>query len=263
VASVEQGQFWHPRSLAGHSVIVTGAAKGIGLGIAEALLERGASVLLVDRDPSVIDTAERFGSAGFEAHHCVAELLDKSSPHLIVTTAVTKLGSVTALVNNAIACNEPKAFTDITEADYNLVYDVGPRATFFLMQAVHPILKARGGGSIINFGSGSGTVGEPLFGAYASAKEAIRGMSKVAAMEWGGDNIRVNVVCPFANSDGIQFWRENFAEDYQRIVNRNPLRRVGDTHLDIGAMVALLISPDASYLTAQTLQVDGGMGSFR
>ena len=263
MTSPEQGQFWHPRSLDGHSVIVTGAAKGIGHGIAEALLERGASVLLVDRDPSVIDTVDGFNSAGFKAHHCMADLRDASSPKLIVTTATTKLGSVTSLVNNAIACNEPKAFTDITEADYNLVYDVGPRATFFLMQAVHPILKAGGGGSIINFGSGSGTLGEPLFGAYASAKEAVRGMSKVAAMEWGGDNIRVNVVCPFANSDGVRGWQQHFAEDYERVVSRNPLRRVGDTHHDIGAMVALLISPDASYLTAQTLHVDGGMGSFR
>jgi NAD(P)-dependent dehydrogenase (short-subunit alcohol dehydrogenase family) len=71
------------------------------------------------------------------------------------------------------------------------------------------------------------------------------------------------VVCPFANSDGVRFWQEHFTEDYERIVKRNPLRRVGDVHSDIGAMVALLISPDASYLTAQTLQVDGGMGSFR
>src|SRR5277367_6043554 len=99
----------------------------------------------------------------------MVDLLDPASVGLIMTTAMSKLGAVTALVNNAIACNEPKPFTDITEADYNLVYDVGPRATFFLMQAVHPILKAGGGGSIINFGSGSGTVGEPLFGAYASA----------------------------------------------------------------------------------------------
>jgi NAD(P)-dependent dehydrogenase (short-subunit alcohol dehydrogenase family) len=263
VTSPEQGQFWHPQSLDGHSVIVTGAAKGIGHGISEALLERGASVLLVDSDPLVVDVVEEFGSAGRKAHHLVADLRDASAPQVIVSTAMAKLGSVTALVNNAIACNEPKAFTDITDDDYNLVYDVGPRATFFLMQAVYPILKAGGGGSIINFGSGSGTLGEPLFGAYASAKEAVRGMSKVAAMEWGGDNIRVNVVCPFANSDGVRFWQENFTEDYERIVKRNPLRRVGDTHRDIGAMVALLISPDASYLTAQTLQVDGGMGSFR
>jgi NAD(P)-dependent dehydrogenase (short-subunit alcohol dehydrogenase family) len=258
-----QGQYWHAGSLDGHSVIVTGAAKGIGRGTAEALLERGAAVLLVDREESVIDRADEFVAAGFKAQHCVADLRDPESPALIVTTAMEKLGSVTALVNNAIACNEPKAFTDITQEDFNLVYDVGPRATFFLMQAVYPILQAAGGGSIINFGSGSGTVGEPMFGAYASAKEAIRGMSWVAALEWGKDNIRINVVCPFANSDGVLMWAEHFTKDYERAVRHIPLRRVGDTHDDIGAVIAFLISPDASYLTAQTIHIDGGSGSFR
>jgi NAD(P)-dependent dehydrogenase (short-subunit alcohol dehydrogenase family) len=263
MTSPGQGQYWHSGSLEGHSVIVTGAAKGIGRGVAEALLERGAGVLLVDREQSVIEISEGFAAAGFNAHHCVADLRDTSTPALIVATALGKLGSVTALVNNAIACNEPKQFTEITHEDFNLVYDVGPRATFFLMQAVHPILQAAGGGSIINFGSGSGTVGEPMFGAYASAKEAIRGMSWVAALEWGKDNIRINVVCPFANSDGVRFWAEHFTKDYERAVRHIPLRRVGDTHDDIGAVIAFLISPDASYLTAQTLHIDGGSGSFR
>ncbi|MET0701198.1 MAG: SDR family NAD(P)-dependent oxidoreductase [Mycobacterium sp.] len=263
MTSPGQGQYWHPASLAGHSVIVTGAAKGIGRGISEALLERGAAVLLVDREESVIGLSEQFAAAGFTAHHCVADLRDTNAPAVIVATALEKLGAVTALVNNAIACNEPKPFTEITHEDFNLVYDVGPRATFFLMQAVHPILQAAGGGSIINFGSGSGTVGEPMFGAYASAKEAIRGMSWVAALEWGRDNIRINVVCPFANSDGVLMWAEHFTKDYERAVRHIPLRRVGDTHDDIGAVIAFLISPDASYLTAQTIHIDGGSGSFR
>ena len=263
MTSADQGRYWHPESLAGHSVIVTGAAKGIGRGTAEALLERGAAVLLVDREESVIEISDRFTSAGFKAHHCVADLRDATSPAHIVATALEKLGAVTALVNNAIACNEPKAFTDITQEDFNLVYDVGPRATFFLMQAVYPILQAAGGGSIVNFGSGSGTVGEPMFGAYASAKEAIRGMSWVAALEWGKDNIRKNVVCPFANSDGVLFWAEHFQKDYDRAVRHIPLRRVGDTHDDIGAVIAFLVSPDASYLTGQTIHIDGGSGSFR
>jgi len=263
MTSPGQGQYWHSDSLAGHSVIVTGAAKGIGRGIAEALLERGAAVLLVDREESVVELSAQFASAGFDAHHCVADLRDASTPALIMATAVEKLGAVTALINNAIACNEPKSFTEITHEDFNLVYDVGPRATFFLMQAVYPILQAAGGGSIVNFGSGSGTVGEPMFGAYASAKEAIRGMSWVAALEWGKDNIRINVVCPFANSDGVRFWAEHFTKDYERAVRHIPLRRVGDTHDDIGAVIAFLISPDASYLTAQTIHIDGGSGSFR
>ena len=188
---------------------------------------------------------------------------DHSGYRRIVDTAVDRFGGLDALVNNAIATNEPKPFTDITNDDFDLVFDTGPRATLFLMQAAYPVLKAAGGGSIVNLGSGSGTGGQVAFGAYAAAKEAIRGMSKVAALEWGRDNIRVNVVCPFANSEGVQGWSQAFPDDYRRAVNQVPLRRVGDTHADIGATVAFLIGPDASYLTAQTIHVDGGTGTFR
>ena len=140
--------FSHPQSLADRTAIVTGAAQGVGKGIAR------------------------------------------------------------ALINNAVATNEPKPFVDITVEDYDLVFDTAPRATFLLMQAVHPTMAAAGGGVIVNLGSGSGTGGQARFGAYAAAKEAVRGMSKAAALEWGRDNVRVNVVCPFADSEGVQYWRD-------------------------------------------------------
>jgi NAD(P)-dependent dehydrogenase (short-subunit alcohol dehydrogenase family) len=263
VASSADQTYWHPGSLAGHRVIVTGAAKGVGRGITAALLERGAAVLLVDRDPVVTEVAAELAAAGGNAAPLVADLCERSSYQHIVDEAVRVLGGLDALINNAIATNEPKPLPDITLDDFDLVFDTGPRATLFLMQAAYPVLKAGGGGSIVNFGSGSGTGGQKMFGAYAGAKEAIRGISKVAALEWGTDNIRVNVVCPFANSDGVAGWSEAFPDVYNKIVRGIPLRRVGDTHSDIGAMVAFLVSPDASYLTAQTIHVDGGMGTFR
>lgn len=169
----------------------------------------------------------------------------------------------TPLVNNAIATNEPKPMVDVDATDYDLVFDVGPRATFFLMQSVHPALVAVGGGSIVNLGSASGTGGQARFVAYGAAKEAIRGMSKAAALEWGRDNIRVNVVCPFADSPGVQFWSEVAPADFERALKSVPLRRVGRTTEDIGAMVAFLVGPDAAYVTGQTIMVDGGMGVYR
>lgn len=255
--------YWHPTSLSGHRAIVTGAAQGVGKGITAALLERGAAVLLVDRSPALPEVAAEFVAAGHRAHHLVADLCDHTSYQRIVDTAVERFGGLDALVNNAVATNEPKPFAEITMADFDLAHDTGPRATFFLMQAAYPLLKAAGGGSIVNLGSGTGTEGKLFFGAYASAKEAIRGMSKVAALEWGRDNIRVNVVCPFANSEGVRGWSRAFPDDYRRAVNQVPLRRVGDTQADIGATVAFLVGPDASYLTAQTIHVDGGTGTFR
>src|SRR6476660_1889277 len=101
-----------------------------------------------------------------------------------------------------------------TAGDLALGYDVGPRATFLLMQAVHPVLVAAAGGSIVNLGSGTGTGGEANWAGYAGAKEAIRGISKVAALEWRRDNIPVNVICPFAESDGVKEWKQFAPDDY-------------------------------------------------
>lgn len=254
----------HPRSLAGRSAIVTGAAQGVGRGIARALLDRGAGVLLVDRKSDELAAASaEFTTAGLTSDALVVDLRDPDSPRRIVERALATFGRIDALVNNAIATNEPKPLADIDVDDYDLVFDTGPRATFFLMQAVHPTMAAAGGGAIVNLGSASGTGGQATFAAYAGAKEAIRGMSKAAALEWGRDNIRVNVVCPFADSPGVQFWQDIAPKEFERALKSVPLRRVGRTREDIGAVVAFLVGEDGAYLTGQTIMVDGGMGVFR
>jgi NAD(P)-dependent dehydrogenase (short-subunit alcohol dehydrogenase family) len=257
-------EYSHAQSLEGRAVIVTGAAQGVGKGIAGALLERGASVLLVDNKADVIDrTVGEFASAGLVSESLVTDLRDSASSQAIVDHALSRFGKVDALVNDAIATNEPKALVDITTEDYDLVFDVGPRATFFLMQAVYPAMKAAGKGVIVNLGSGSGTGGQSQFAAYGAAKEAIRGMSKAAALEWGPDNIRVNVICPFADSPGVQFWQDVAPKDFERALRAVPLGRVGRTREDIGAVVAFLVGDDGGFITGQTIMVDGGMGVFR
>jgi NAD(P)-dependent dehydrogenase (short-subunit alcohol dehydrogenase family) len=256
--------FSHPQSLAGRAAIVTGAAQGVGKGIAAALLSRGATVLLVDRlEDKLAAASAEFTQAGFGPVPLVADLRDPQTPRRIADAAIDAFGRIDALINNAVATNEPKPFVDITADDYDLVFDTAPRATFFLMQAVYPTMAAAGGGVIINLGSASGTGGQARFAAYAGAKEAVRGMSKAAALEWGRDNVRVNVVCPFADSEGVQFWREIAPDDFERALRSVPLRRVGRTNEDIGAVVSFLISDDAAYLTGQTIHVDGGMGVYR
>lgn len=255
--------YFHPDSMRGQVAIVTGAAQGVGKGVAAALLERGAAVLLVDiQADALAATTDELGALG-PARMLAADLRDPNSAPRIAAAAVDAFGKVHGLVNNAIATNEPKAFVDISTEDLALGYDVGPRATFLLMQAVHPLMVAEGGGSIVNLGSGTGTGGEPRWGGYAAAKEAIRGLSKVAALEWGRDNIRVNVICPFAESDGVKLWKQFAPNDYEKAVGRVPMKRIGHVRTDVGALVAFLLGSDATFITGQTIHVDGGIGCFR
>ena len=249
--------------MSGHVAVVTGAAQGVGKGVATALLERGASVLLVDiQDEKLAATTSELKALG-PAEQLVADLRVPESAQLIAAAAVDAFGAVHGLVNNAIATNEPKSFANITLEDFALGHEVGPRATFLLMQAVYPLMVQAGGGSIVNLGSGTGTGGEPKWGGYAAAKEGIRGLSKVAALEWGRDNIRVNVICPFAESDGVKFWKSFAPKEYNKAVARIPMKRIGDVHTDVGALVAFLLGSDATFITGQTIHVDGGIGCFR
>jgi NAD(P)-dependent dehydrogenase (short-subunit alcohol dehydrogenase family) len=123
------------------------------------------------------------------------------------------------------------------------------------LQAVCPAIVENGGGAIVNPGSGSGTGGEPGLEAYAGAKEAIRGMSKVAALEWRRYDIRVNVVCPFAESDGVKLWCPACLRGGGEKCSAAADRR---RRADVGALVAFLLSDDASFITAQTVHVDSG-----
>jgi NAD(P)-dependent dehydrogenase (short-subunit alcohol dehydrogenase family) len=246
-----------PDALAGKAAIVTGAAQGIGRGIAEALIERGAGVLLVDMAEKVTAVAGRIGGRPL-----VADLRDEDAPDRIVRAALEAFGRLDVLVNNAIALR-PGAFHEQDDEAYDLVFDTGPKATFRLMRAAFPHLVAAGGGSVINFGSSAGTEGEAGFATYGAAKEAIRGLSKSAALEWAPLGIRVNVISPFANSDGMRLWEQADPESYRAAVAKVPMQRIGDVKDDIGAMVAFLAGDESRYLTGQTLRVDGGRSGMR
>ena len=180
-----------------------------------------------------------------------------------MNAAVERFGRLDGLVNNAAAIKPGTPFETQTADDFDLSSDTGPRATFLLMKAAYPHLVAADGGSIVNFGSGAGAGGEVGFATYGAAKESIRGMSRVAAPEWGGAGIRVNVVLPFANSEAGLAWKQYDPDAFHAAMQSVPLKRIGDSEKDVGALVSFLLGDDSTYLTAQSIYVAGGAGVYR
>lgn len=244
--------------LAGRVAVVTGAGQGVGRGIALALAREGASLLLAGRTLSKCEAvATEIAELGGTATAIRCDVAERADVEAAVSASVAEFGGLDALINNAQSAVQ-KLLADTTDADVELSYRTGALATFYGMQAAYPHLVARGGGSIVNFGSSTAIEGNATFGAYAMAKEAIRGLSRVAAREWGRDGIRVNVVVPNALSPSAEAFRDARPEAYQKQVDRIPLRRMGDPEEDIGRAVVSLVSDDLNYMTGQTVMLTGG-----
>jgi NAD(P)-dependent dehydrogenase (short-subunit alcohol dehydrogenase family) len=148
---------------------------------------------------------------------------------------------------------------DNTTEQFNLAIYSGLYAAFYYMKACYPHLKETRG-SVINFASGAGLFGNYGQAAYAAAKEGIRGMSRVAATEWGPDGINVNVVCPLAWTSMLEGWSQANPEAFKANVHMPPMGHYGNTELEIGRVCVQLASPDFKYMSGETLTLEGGMG---
>lgn len=242
------------KNLKGKVIIVTGGAAGIGGAITTVLAERGGKIVAVDINEEAGSEIEKQlpGQVVFLKGDISKESVAKEAVQL----AISKFGKLTTVVNNAHASRQ-KPLMELTEDDWALSMDTGLKGTLNFMKAAYPELK-KSGGAIVNFGSGAGLLGQKNQGSYAAAKEAIRGLSRVAANEWAEDGIRVNIVCPLALTDGVKQWKENFPEQYEEIIGKNPMHRFGDPQKDVAPIVAFLVSEDSQYMTGQTLMADGG-----
>ena len=247
--------------LEGKIAIVTGAGRGVGRGIALALARAGAAVAVLETDPQTgARTADEITGLGGRAiaHRC--DVKRRADLDAGVAATVDAFGGVDVLVNNAQQVRSRVRVEDVTDDDMAVCWESGPLATLRAMQLVRPLMVARGGGVVVNLGSAAGTEGMPGFAAYAAAKEATRALTKVSAREWGRDNIRVNVICPYAASE---HWHALSDDDRARRLRGVPLGRVGDPESDVGGVVVFLASDAGSYVTGQTIMVDGGTAGFR
>ncbi|MEG0265998.1 MAG: SDR family oxidoreductase [Erysipelotrichaceae bacterium] len=238
-------------------VIITGGAGGIGGGMAKAMAKEGAILAIVDLNEETGKAMEaELQAISPKSMFIQANLMDRENLPKIIDTVVAQYGKLDVLVNNAHASRQV-SLEEATQADLDLSFNTGFYPTFYLMQAAYPHLKASKG-NIINFASGAGLQGHATQGVYAAAKEAIRGISRVAANEWGKDGINVNLISPIAESPGVKAWAEAQPEYYQEVLNKIPLGRFGHIEEDIGRVAVFLASEDSQYITGQTIMVDGG-----
>lgn len=245
-------------ALAGKVALVTGGGQGIGRAIALELADRGAAVVISGRtEAKLAGVTSEIESGGGRVATVVGDVALKVDVQRMVEAAPAAFGGLDILINNAQSTKPGVKVADIDDETLDLVFGSGARGTLYAMQAALPLMIERGGGSIVNFGSSTAITGDPTFGAYVMTKEAIRGLSRVAAREWGRHNIRVNVICPAALSPAAMEFRDNHRAAYDQMLKTVPLGRLGELG-DIAGAVASLCTDDWQYLTGATLMLDGG-----
>jgi meso-butanediol dehydrogenase/(S,S)-butanediol dehydrogenase/diacetyl reductase len=248
--------------LNGKTAIVTGGGHGVGRGIAIALSDAGAGVVVCGRTPAtlaaVCSEIEARGGAALDVRCDITDAEDRRN---LIAATLARFGGIDILINNA-ALVPHGSLLDIDDGLIQGTWDAGPIATLQLMRLCHPHLK--GGGAIVNVSSGASIAAKvPQRGIYAAVKAALNAISRAAAREWGPDGIRVNTIMPFARTEAVDRYFANEPDHANAVLAGVPLGRVGDCVEDIGRAVAFLVGPDSRYLTGASIALDGGAGYIR
>ena len=241
----------------GHVVIVTGAGKGIGRGIAHHLGKGGACIVVAEWKQDLLDAATaELDVLGVEHLAVLCDIQQREQIDEMVAAAVERFGRVDALVNNAQTFRPMSPVAEVTEHDLDVFYTSGVKGTLWAMQAVYPHMRSQGWGRVVNFASSMGITGGRGFAAYNASKEAIRALTRTAAREWGIDGIVVNAIAPAAATHHGDAATQS--EGYRVFIESCPMRRQGDPELDIGALAWFLCSDACRYITGHTFMADGG-----
>ena len=250
---------------AGRAVLKDGSCGSIGYGIATAYAKEGANLVITGRNVKKLEAAKQELESlyGIKVLTVQADVCaggdNEATVANVVKQAVDTFGGIQVLINNAQASASGVPLAEHTTEQFDLAIYSGLYAAFYYMKACYPYL-AESHGSVINFASGAGLFGNFGQSAYAAAKEGIRGMSRVAATEWGKDGINVNVVCPLAWTAQLEQFQKAYPEAFKANVKMPPMGHYGDSEKEIGRVCVQLAMPDFKYLSGETLTLEGGMG---
>ena len=238
--------------------IVTGASKGIGEAMARGLAEFGAKVVISSRKRESVDAvAESFQNDGLEAIAIAANMGNVEEAQTLIDQTVDAYGGIDIIINNAAANPVFGPIQNTEERTFDKILDVNLKGPFELCKKAYPILKQRGGGSIINISSIGGLTPERGIGIYSVSKAGLINLTKVMAQDWGADNIRVNAICPglIKTKFSEALWGNEPILD--RFLQQIPLNRVG-TSDDVAGLAVYLASDAAAYCTGGVYLIDGG-----
>lgn len=242
--------------LEGKIALITGSGDGMGRAHAILMAERGADIIVSDiRAEPAQATAEEVRKRGRRAHVVVADMADVAQVKNMVEEGAAKLGPVDILVNNA-GYGQRLETMDITEADFDRMFAVHVRGSFFAAQAVIPAMKERRRGKIINISSMWGMTGAPVASHYCAAKAALLGFTKAWAKELAPWNIHVNAVAPGGVRSGGPLKLDN-SEILKAKEEKVPLKRYCEP-VEISYAVAYLASPESDFVTGQVISPNGG-----
>lgn len=249
------------RGQTGKKVIVTGGSSGIGRATARLFARQGASVAIFDRDEEGGNGLQQeLAKEAGEVLFVQADVSNAEECAEAVRIVVDEFGGIDILVNNAGIIRRSNALT-MTEDEWDRVMDTNAKSVFLLCKLVIPVMIDRGGGAIVNIGSGWGLTGGRDALAYCASKAAVVNMTRAMAIDHGHQNIRVNCVCP-GDTDTTMLRREakELGQDealfLQEAADR-PLKRIGSPN-DIAQAVLYLAGDTSAYVTGTTLVVDGG-----
>jgi NAD(P)-dependent dehydrogenase (short-subunit alcohol dehydrogenase family) len=249
--------------LDGKIAVVTGAAGVIGSATIRLLAERGARIVAVDRREQDLQTAIKDLPASADAFAVAADVTSEDEVAEYVRATVDKFGTIDVFYNNAGIEGDIKPITEYSLESFRKVIDVNVVGVFLGMKHVLPVMLKQNKGSIINTASIAGLMGSPLIAVYSASKHAVIGLTKTAAWECTGTDVRVNCVCPgLIESRMLSTILQgrsggNAPPPNDKIVERIPARRLGQGS-EVASIVAFLASDEASYVSGSAYTVDGG-----